>query len=166
MIELKPVLLAVILAMLTSACDEPSEPASTEAETAAERDADFVRMATAGKMLSDLQTYLASGNPAPRTFTFDRVHFDRGSSELRPADEPTIHTLAISLENHPNVRVRIVGFGDGERTRTNNNELALQRATAIVVALRNAGIGPSRLEAAAGREAHRPRPTQLIVLQK
>jgi outer membrane protein OmpA-like peptidoglycan-associated protein len=163
---LKPVLLAVILALLTSACDGPSKPASTAVQMTAEPDADFVRMATAGKMLSDLQTYLASGDPAPRTFTFDRLDFKPGSASVRPIDRPTTHTLAISLQNHPNVRVRIVGFGDGERTRTNNNSLGLKRAAAIVLALRNAGVEPSRLEVAAGREGNRQRAAQLIVLKK
>ncbi|MBA3511874.1 OmpA family protein [Sphingomonas sp.] len=163
---MKPVLLVVILALAIAACDGPSEPASTAAETTAERDPDFARMATAGKMLSDLQTYLASGEPAPRTFTFDRLNFDPGSSEVRITDQPSIHTLALSLRKNPDVRVRIVGFGDGERIRTNNNSLGMERATAIVLALRNAGVEPSRLEAEAGREAHRGRAAQLIVLQK
>ena len=163
---MKPVLLVVLLAFAISACDGPSEPASRPVEPTAERDPDFARMATAGKMLSDLQTYLASGEPAPRTFTFDRLIFDPGSSEVRPTDQPSIHTLALSLRKNPDVRVRIVGFGDGERIRTNNNSLGMERATAIVLALRNAGVEPSRLEAAAGPEAHRGRAAQLIVLHK
>src|SRR5687768_9043240 len=155
-----------MLAFAISACDGPSEPASTAAEATAGRDADFTRMATAGKMLSDLQTYLASGEPAPRTFTFDRLNFDPGSAEVRPTDQPSIHTLALSLRKNPDVRVRIVGFGDGESIRTNNNSLSMERAKAIVLALRNAGVKPSRLEAAVGPEAHRGRAAQLIVLQK
>lgn len=163
---MKAVLFVVIPALAISACDGPSEPASTAAETMAERDPDFARMATAGKMLSDLQTYLASGEPAPRTFTFDRLNFDQGSSEVRPTNQPSIHTLAIFLRKNPDVRVRIVGFGDGERIRTDDNSLGIERATAIVLALRNAGVKPSRLEVAAGREAHRGRAAQLVVLQK
>lgn len=160
------VLLVVILVSLASACDGPNTPTPTAVQTTAERDADFVRMATAGKMLSDLQTYLVSGDPAPRTFTFDRLDFDPNSAAVRPIDQPTIHTLAISLQNHPNVRVRIIGFGDGERTKTDNNSLAMQRATVIILALRNAGVEPSRLEVAAGREGNRQRAAQLVVLQK
>ena len=161
---MKPVLLAANLALLTSGCDGPTKPESTAVQ--AERDPDFVRMATAGKMLSDLQTYLESGDTAPRTFTFDRLDFDPGSSAIRPIDQPTIHTLTITLQNYPNARVRILGFGDGERKGTNNSLLGRQRAAAITLALRNAGVEPTRLEAAAGREGNRQRAAQLIVLQK
>jgi outer membrane protein OmpA-like peptidoglycan-associated protein len=165
-IDLKPDLLTAILALLVSGCDAPSKPASTAVQTTTGQDADFDRMATAGKMLSDLHTYLGSGDPAPRTFTFDRLTFEPKSSVIRPVDQPSIHTLAVTLQNNPDVRARILGFGDGERSGTNNNSLGLQRATAVLVALGNAGVHPSRLEAAAGRETNRQRPAQLIILQK
>lgn len=165
-IDLKPNLLALMLALLVSGCDAPDKAASAPAQTVAEQDADFNRMATAGKMLSDLQTYLASDDSASRAFTFDRLTFDPGSSRIRPVDQPTVQTLATTLRNNPAVRARIVGFGDGERSGSNNNALGLQRARAVLLALGNAGVDPSRLEAAAGRETNRQRPAQLVILQK
>lgn len=160
-----PRLLAATIALLSYGCDAPNEPASTAVETTTQ-DADFNRMATAGKMLSDLHLYLGSGDSAPRTFTFDRLTFEPQSSLIRPVDQPTIQTLAVTLHNNPHVRARIVGFGDGGRSGTNNNSLALQRAKSVLLTLRNAGVHPSRLEAAAGREGNSRRPTQLIILQK
>jgi outer membrane protein OmpA-like peptidoglycan-associated protein len=146
-------------------CDVPGQPA-TSVQTTKAQDADFNRMATAGKMLSDLHTYLGSGDPAPQVFTFDRLAFAPGSSAIRPVDQPTIHTLAATLLNNPGVRARIVGYGDGDRIGADSGSLGLQRATVVLLALRKAGIDASRLEAAAGREANGQRAAQLIILQK
>lgn len=158
--------LPAIIALLIAACEAPREPADTTDQSNTEEDADFNRMVTAGKMLSDLHTYLASGDAAPHPFTFDRLAFAPGSSLIQPVDQPTIHTLAATLHNNPDVRARIVGFGDGDRSKTDNNALGLQRAMALRLALTKAGIHPSRLETAAGREANGQRPAQLIILQK
>lgn len=157
--------LVSIVALLVSGCDAPNNSDLVPIQTT-EQDADFNRMATAGKMLSDLHTYLGSGDPAPRALTFDRLAFDPASSVIRPVDQPTIHTLAVTLQNNPDVRARIVGFGDGDRSGNNNTTLGLQRARAILLALSNAGIHPSRLEAVGGREANGQRAAQLIILQK
>ena len=162
---MRPDLLAAMVALLASGCDAPNKPPSA-VQTTNEQDADFDRMATAGKMLSDLQTYLESEDSVPRTFAFDRLAFRPGSSVIRPADQATIQTLAVTLQNNPNVRARIVGFGDGERSGSNNNALGLQRARAVVLAISTNGVHPSRLEAAAGREGNSQRAPQLIVLQK
>jgi outer membrane protein OmpA-like peptidoglycan-associated protein len=123
-------------------------------------------MVTAGKMLSDLHTYLASGDPTPRAFTFDRLSFAPGSSVIRPLDQPTMHTLAATLHNNPVVHARIVAFGDGDGSKTNDSSLGQRRATTIRLALLDAGVDASRLQAAAGREANGQRPAQLIILKK
>jgi outer membrane protein OmpA-like peptidoglycan-associated protein len=136
------------------------------ASSTAEEDADFVRMASAGRMLSDLQEFLASKDPVPRRFTFDRLDFRPGSATVRPTDEQTVYSVAHALDTHPNARVRIVGYGDGTGTRDANPALAGQRAAAILMALQKAGVAASRLEAAPGREGHGARATELVVLQK
>lgn len=164
--NLRPDIFVAISAALLCGCDAATEPATTTGDTNTTQDADFERMATAGKLLSDLHTYLGSGDAAPRAFTFDRLTFDPGSSVIRPLDQPTIHTLAATLQNHPQVRARIVGFGDGDQSPTSTSSLGLQRASAVTRALAQAGVHPSRLQAAAGREANDQRPAQLIILEK
>ena len=136
------------------------------AATTAEEDADFVRMASAGRMLSDLQEFLKSKDPVPRTFTFDRLDFRRGSATVRPNDEQTIYSVAHALDVHPDARVRIVGYDDGTGARGANPALARQRAAAVLMALQKAGVAASRLEAVPGREGHGARATELVVLQK
>ncbi len=163
---MKSVVLVLILGFLASGCDKSNESHSTSKETTVEQDADFVQMATAGRMLSDLQTYLASDAPPLAKFTFDRLTFSPGSSTVRPVDQRTTYALANLLENHPNARIRIIGYGDGDRVDARDKALPLRRAASIARALRTAGVEASRLETAAGREAGKGRPAQLLVVQK
>ena len=146
-------------------CGQPGTSKKPAASTT-EEDADFVRMASAGRMLSDLQDFLQSKDPVPRTFTFDRLDFRLGSATVRPNDEQTVYSVAHALDTHPNVRVRIVGYDDGTGTGGANPALARQRAVAVLMALRKAGVAASRLEAGPGREGHGARATELVVLQK
>lgn len=160
----KPAFVILLVGLLTG-CNEPERKANSAPSTA-EQDADFVRMASAGRMLPDLQDYLETKEPTPRSFTFDRLNFAPGSSTVRPVDEQTIYAVANALQAHENVRVRIVAYDDGKRTRAQVGGLALQRARSIVLALQKAGVEPSRLEAAAGRQDNSARAAELVVVQK
>ncbi len=162
---MRPKFLAPTIAMVVLGCDAPNKPTLSEPQTTRqEEEAHFYRTVTAGKMLSDLQTFLGSQYATPRTFAFDRLEFHRGSSVIAPPDRPTIDTLAATLQNYPEARARIVGYGDGNRS--GDSSLGLKRARAVVSALGDAGVPSSRLEAAGGRESNKPRPAQLIILQK
>ena len=158
--------LVLILGLLASGCDDPDASRPAAVETTAEQDADFERAVTAGRMLPDLQTYLASDAPPMRTFTFDRLAFSRGSATVRPVDQRTIYALANLLQNHPKARIQIIGYGDGDRGGIDNKSLPFQRAASIAGALRAAGVDATRLETAAGREDAKARAAQLLVLQK
>ena len=162
--ELKVAFGSLLIASLVG-CGEQGTSKKPAASTA-EEDADFVRMASAGRMLSDLQEFLKSKEPVPKSFTFDRLDFRRGSATVRPNDEQTIYSVAHALDVHPNARVRIVGYDDGTGTKGANPALARQRAAAVLMALQKAGVAASRLEAATGREGHGARSTELVVLQK
>jgi outer membrane protein OmpA-like peptidoglycan-associated protein len=161
---LKSAISSVLLIFLVG-CGQQGSTQKPSASTA-EEDADFVRMASAGKMLSDLQDFLKSNDPAPRNFTFYRLDFKPGSATVRPVDEQTIYSVANALQAHPSARIRILGYDDGIATRNANPALAGQRAAAILIALQKAGVAGSRLEGARGREDHGARATELVVLQK
>ena len=161
---LKSAISSVLLVFLVGCGQQTST--QKPAVSTAEEDAAFVRMANAGRMLSDLRDYLQSDDPAPRSFTFDRLDFKPGSAAVRPIDEPTIYSLANSLQAYPGTRIRIVGYDDGIGTREANSALATQRAAAVLKALQKAGVAASRLEAARGREGNGARVTKLVVLQK
>jgi outer membrane protein OmpA-like peptidoglycan-associated protein len=163
---MKCITLIAALAACISGCDGRDDAQSSPLETTAEEDADFVRMATAGRLLPDLQSYLTSDAPAPRTFNFDRLAFSSGSSKIQAADERTIYALANALRNHPSARIRIIGYADPEFDGADYKGLPLRRAQSIAEALREAGVDGSRLETAAGRTVGKGRVAQLLVLQK
>ena len=157
--------ISIVLLVFLVGCDQQGTSQKPAASTA-EEDADFVRMASAGKMLADLQDFLKSNDPAPRSFNFDRLDFRPGSATVRTIDEPTIYAVANALQAHPAARIRIVGYDDGIGTGAANPTLAIRRAAAILVGLQKAGVAGSRLEATRGREHHRARATELVVLEK
>lgn len=157
---------ALLLVLLLSACDFRDAPPPNQPEASFKDDADFERLAVAGNFLSSLQAYLWSDAPAPRTFLFDRLTFDPGSSSLGETDEAAIEALAYVLKTHPQVRVRVLGFADQERDGARHADLRLQRAKAIVESITEAGVEASRLEAAAARANGKGRAAQLLVLQK
>jgi outer membrane protein OmpA-like peptidoglycan-associated protein len=161
---LKSAISSVLLLFLVGCGQQGTVQKPTE--STAEEDADFLRMATAGSMLSDLQDFLDSKDPVPRSFTFDRLDFSPGSATVRPMDEQSIYSVANALQSRPAVRVRIVGYDDGANTRMTNPALAMQRTAAILNALRKAGVASSQLEGERGRESHGARNTELVVLAK
>lgn len=152
-------------AVLLASCSQAPQSAENPTTNAAE-DADFARMATAGVMLPDLRKHLDGNDPAPRTFTFDRLIFERGSAKIRTVDEQTLLALAHTLQTHSRVRVRIIGYDDRTRTSENRSYLGLERANAVATYLIGTGLRPDRVQAEAGRGASRSRQTELLVLQK
>jgi outer membrane protein OmpA-like peptidoglycan-associated protein len=157
--------MVISAAALLASCSQAPHATENQQTNAAE-DADFNRMATAGVMLPDLRKYLDGSDPAPRTFTFDRLLFERGSSKIRAVDEQTLLALAHTLKTHGKVQVRIVGYDDGAGTRQNGKSLGLARANAIAAYLQETGVPASAIQTAVGHEAGGLRATQLIVLKK
>ena len=66
--------ISIVLLVFLVGCDQQGTSQKPAASTA-EEDADFVRMASAGKMLADLQDFLKSNDPAPRSFNYERLDF-------------------------------------------------------------------------------------------
>ncbi len=102
----------------------------------------------------ELQRYLASSEAAPRTFTFDKLNFDTGSSTLRAQDQPTIDALARILAAYPKTGVKIVGYTDARGATPGNALLGRQRADTVVAALAAKGFDKARAQAASGGESN------------
>lgn len=100
----------------------------------------------------DLQRYLASAEPAPRRFEFERLNFDTASAELRVIDRPTVDGLAKILAAYPAARVQLVGYADARGETGANADLGTRRAQAVATALVTAGIAADRIETATGGE--------------
>lgn len=126
----------------------------------------------------ELQRYLASNEPTPKTFQFDKLNFDSGSATVRPADEANVDALAQILAAYPNAKVKVVGYTDARGGAGGNAQLGQQRADAVVAALVAKGADKARIEASSGGEANptdtnataqgqfENRRTELVVLAK
>jgi chemotaxis protein MotB len=85
----------------------------------------------------------------------DRVMFDSGEAELKPAGAAVLRKVAAVLAQHPNIKVHVIGHTDNvpikaaARNRFPSNwELSTARATAAVRFLTEiAGVDPRRLGA-------------------
>ncbi len=126
----------------------------------------------------ELQRFLASPDPAPRTFTFDRLNFSTDSADL-PADaQATTNALAQILVAYPKANVQLNGYADSTGTEPHNVQLGAQRATAVAQALVGQGVAAGRIKTATGGSTNptdtnassqgraENRRTELVVLAK
>src|SRR5947209_9345132 len=60
---------------------------------------------------SGLPAYLAGQEATPRTFVFQRLHFDTGQSLVRPEDQSEVQAAADALKSGA-ARIRIIGYAD------------------------------------------------------
>lgn len=183
---LLPLLAVLALLFALSQCSDDREEAPVTNETVvnepAVAPAPTVAPATAAvaapAVLSGLGAYLASNEPLPRTFVFERLNFDTGSSTLRPADRDEVSSIAAALKQHPNARVRLHGYADARGAEGANAQLGQARADGVKAALVEQGVDAGRIETASGGEAQpaetnattsgqaENRRTELVVLQR
>lgn len=105
-----------------------------------------------GTIAGDLDRFMRSDERAPRTFTFDRLNFDRGSAAVRQADVVDMDQLAQVLLAYPTARIAIVGYTDAEGSGRANAALGEERADSVAEALAARGVSPERLETRSGGE--------------
>jgi chemotaxis protein MotB len=85
----------------------------------------------------------------------DRVLFDSGEADLKPAGAAVLRKVATILAAHPNLKIHVIGHTDNVPIRAaarnrfpSNWELSTARATAAVRFMtENAGVDPRRLGA-------------------
>jgi len=102
-----------------------------------------------GSMNYELQQFLASKQPPPQAFDFDQIYFTYGSAEPMIDPEDGVSDLAAILVAYPRVRVKVIGYGGGEKPAS-GADLGGQRANAIVNALAAVGVPRSRMAAESG----------------
>ena len=135
---------------------------------------------TTGSFNYNLARYLVDVNGAdlPKTFVFDNLNFDTGTTNLTPASKQTVDDLIIILKACPTAQVQLAGHTDNTGDPAANQTLSTERATAIQSMLVAGGVPEDRITTAgygqdkpiASNDSEegkaRNRRTELIVLKK
>lgn len=105
-------------------------------------------------MTRDVETYLAGTEATPRTFGFNNVFFDTGSSTIRPDDQQEVAALAKVLATRPGLKADIVGMADAQGNDTANTKLAMDRARAVMKLLVANGVSAGGLTVSSAGEGN------------
>lgn len=95
--------------------------------------------------------YLKEGssgdNNADNNIVLNKVHFDPGSSNLKPESYEDLSIVVDLLKNNPDLRIEIQGHTDNQGNSQKNLQLSQQRAEAVKNYLIKKGIEGQRIDA-------------------
>ena len=100
--------------------------------------------------LSGLGTYLGGTDATPRTFQFEKLHFDTAQSAVRSVDQAEVNQVAAVLKQYGTAKVRIAGYADARGSDAANVKLGQDRAEAVKAALVAQGIDAGRIATVSG----------------
>lgn len=106
-----------------------------------------------GSLADQLDQFLASKDGLPRTFSFDRLNFDPGSSAIRAADDNDLDDIARVFAADPDARADIIGYTDAQGPAGANQQLGADRARSVIAALQQRGADPTHFAARTGGQA-------------
>ncbi|MHB8539978.1 MAG: OmpA family protein [Candidatus Acidiferrales bacterium] len=79
------------------------------------------------------------------TATIYGIHFDTGSSKLRPDSLPALNAVLGLIDNHAGSRWIIAGHTDNQGSAAHNQTLSVARAKSVVTWLKDHGVDVQRL---------------------
>ena len=94
-----------------------------------------------------------------RLITDTQIYFSSGSTRVRETEREKLTALTQQLSNTPEQNVDIRGLADPVGNADANRRLAQRRCTAVMIALEESGIDPSRLRIIGGGEKA-PQPSE------
>ena len=78
--------------------------------------------------------------------SFPSIYFDLGSTLINTSNESKLATIAILLKNNKLLKLNVIGHTDNLGSNSNNQELGLKRANAVIDYLvSNFNLGIDRL---------------------
>ncbi len=102
---------------------------------------------SAGGFLDSLNAFLSgTGTAAPKTFTFDDLHFETGSATLSQASSRQLEILAAVLTAYPNVTTSVRGHTDSTGGPIASKKVSADRAAAVKQAPIDRGVPAARIE--------------------
>jgi outer membrane protein OmpA-like peptidoglycan-associated protein len=101
-----------------------------------------------GTINYELAKFLASSEPVPRTFVFDHLNFESGTTVITKESEATLTDLLAILKAYPAVDSRLEGHTDSVGQPAANKKLSEDRAAAIESYLVKSGIDTKRITTA------------------
>jgi outer membrane protein OmpA-like peptidoglycan-associated protein len=128
----------------------------------------------------NLANFLATGSNTnlPKTFAFDHLNFNSGTTKLTPESKATVDELIVVLKACPASQVELVGHTDNTGDAESNIALSRSRASVVRDMLVSGGVAADRMTTA-GYGQDRPiasndteegkarnRRTELVVLRK
>jgi outer membrane protein OmpA-like peptidoglycan-associated protein len=75
------------------------------------------------------------------------INFDTNKATIKPESIGIIDQIAELMKSQPNLKISIEGHTDSQGTPIANRPLSLNRAKAVIKAVSDAGINPSRMTA-------------------
>ena len=88
------------------------------------------------------------------TISAQSIHFDIGSTKIRPVFYPALDELVQLLKDNPSIHILIQGNTDNSGSVQLNQKLSQDRADSVMQYLIQHGIAPQRLQAKGYGEAH------------
>jgi len=81
----------------------------------------------------------------PRTFIFDNLNFEFGTTKLTPESEQTVKDLVAILKAYPSTEARLEGHTDSVGDAEANKKLSQERADSVKSTMEAGGIDGARL---------------------
>jgi len=93
-----------------------------------------------------LADFLASEDPAPRTFRFEGTEYEPWSSKPNPPTLRMMYAMTQILRAYPNTKMTLAGYTDNDGTAAQNLVLATERVDRMAEILVHGGVRPSRIQ--------------------